>query len=159
MLNNGRSKFSFICPCGLRYFFTLVTHGQLKDNLYLYMLFFNCSERMAYFVVSFYYSFFATFIFQKCCHVFAYQGIATGRCMLINVRCSLFSITLCGPSWSYGRWIHNYLCNQCISPLTLWVRTLLSDLRQVGDFLQVLRFPPSIKLTASIEFTYCWKRR
>jgi len=29
-----------------------------------------------------------------------------------------------GPSWpwSYGSWIYNYLCNQCLSPLTLWVR-------------------------------------
>jgi hypothetical protein len=28
-----------------------------------------------------------------------------------------------GPlwSWSYGSWIYNYLCNQCISPLKLWV--------------------------------------
>jgi hypothetical protein len=25
-------------------------------------------------------------------------------------------------SWSYGCWIYNCLCNQCISPLTLWVR-------------------------------------
>ena len=25
-----------------------------------------------------------------------------------------------GPLWSYGSWI--YLCNQCLSPLTLWVR-------------------------------------
>ena len=24
-------------------------------------------------------------------------------------------------SWSYGSWIYNYLCNQCLSPLTLWV--------------------------------------
>ena len=24
--------------------------------------------------------------------------------------------------WSYGRWIYNYLCNQCLSPLMLWVR-------------------------------------
>jgi len=32
-----------------------------------------------------------------------------------------------GPSlpWSYGRWIYNYLYNQCLSPLKLWVRTLL----------------------------------
>ena len=28
-------------------------------------------------------------------------------------------------SWSYGSWIYNYLCNQCLSPLTLWVRILL----------------------------------
>jgi len=29
-----------------------------------------------------------------------------------------------GPSWSwsYGRRIYNYLCNQCPSPLMLWVR-------------------------------------
>ena len=29
-----------------------------------------------------------------------------------------------GPSWpwSYGSWILNYLCNQCLSTLTLWVR-------------------------------------
>jgi len=25
-------------------------------------------------------------------------------------------------SWSYGRWIYNYLCNQCLSPLKLWVQ-------------------------------------
>ena len=28
-------------------------------------------------------------------------------------------------SWSYGSWIYNYLCNQCPSPLKLWVRTPL----------------------------------
>ena len=30
-----------------------------------------------------------------------------------------------GPSWSwsYGSWIYCYLINQCLSPLTLWVRT------------------------------------
>jgi hypothetical protein len=25
-------------------------------------------------------------------------------------------------SWSYGGWMYNYLCNQCLSPLTWWVR-------------------------------------
>ena len=32
-----------------------------------------------------------------------------------------------GPSWSwsYGSDIYYYLCNQCLSPLTLWVRTPL----------------------------------
>jgi hypothetical protein len=25
-------------------------------------------------------------------------------------------------SWSYDSLIYNYLCNQCLSPLTLWVR-------------------------------------
>ena len=29
-----------------------------------------------------------------------------------------------GPSWpwSYTSWIYSYLCNQCLSPLMLWVR-------------------------------------
>jgi hypothetical protein len=29
-----------------------------------------------------------------------------------------------GPSWSwsYGSWIYYFLCNLCLSPLTLWVR-------------------------------------
>jgi hypothetical protein len=28
-------------------------------------------------------------------------------------------------SWSYGSWIYNYLCNQCLSPITMWVRGVL----------------------------------
>jgi hypothetical protein len=34
------------------------------------------------------------------------------------------SITFQGQSWpcSYGSWIFNYLCNQCLSSLMLWVR-------------------------------------
>jgi hypothetical protein len=66
--------------------------------------------------------------------------------------------------WSYGNWIYNDLCNQCLSPLTLWVRIpirrsvldttlcdkFVSDLRQVGDFLRLLWFPSPIKLTATI---------
>jgi hypothetical protein len=31
------------------------------------------------------------------------------------------SILLKGLSCSYGSWIYNYLCNQFLSPLTLWV--------------------------------------
>ena len=67
-----------------------------------------------------------------------------------------------GPSWpwSYGSWIYNYLRNQYRLPLMLWVRIsirdyvqhyvikFVSDLRKVGEFLWILRFPPPIKLTA-----------
>ena len=35
------------------------------------------------------------------------------------------SLVQAGQSWLYGSWIYNYLCNQCLSPLTLWVRILL----------------------------------
>ena len=62
----------------------------------------------------------------------------------------------------HGRWIYNLLCNQCLLPLknVSWnpvhdevysiqhyVIKFVSDLRQVGGF---LRFPSSIKLTATI---------
>jgi len=29
-------------------------------------------------------------------------------------------------SLSYGSWIYNYLCNQCLAPLMLWVQLPLS---------------------------------
>jgi hypothetical protein len=35
----------------------------------------------------------------------------------------LFILTELEPSWSYGSWIYNYLCNRCLSPLKLWVWT------------------------------------
>ena len=58
-------------------------------------------------------------------------------------------------SWSHGSWIYNYLCNQCLSPLMLWVRiplmerctryniyviNFISNWRQVNGFLSVLYF-------------------
>jgi hypothetical protein len=36
-----------------------------------------------------------------------------------------------------------------------YVIKFVSDLRQVGGFLRVLRFPPLIKLTATIYLKYC----
>ena len=42
---------------------------------------------------------------------------------------------------------------------TLYAIKFVSDLRQVGGFLQVLRFHPQIKSTTTISETYCWKLR
>jgi hypothetical protein len=62
-----------------------------------------------------------------------------------NLKCQLHTLSLYvikWPSWpwSYGSWIYNYLCNQCLSPLMLWVRisirarcTTLCD-KFVSDF-------------------------
>ena len=36
-----------------------------------------------------------------------------------------------------------------------FVVKFVGDLRQVGGFLQLLRFPPPIKLTATIQLKYC----
>jgi hypothetical protein len=66
-------------------------------------------------------------------------------------------VTCEGSLWtlSYGSRIYNYLCNQCVSPLRLWVRTpivarctwlqhyvikFVSDLRQVGVFDWIMSF-------------------
>ena len=81
-------------------------------------------------------------------------------CELMSLSYNLHVLIYWGLSWSwsYGSWIYNYLCNQCLSPITLWrvrirlrwdvLDTILfvSDLRQVTGFLRILQFPPSIKL-------------
>ena len=64
-----------------------------------------------------------------------YVWLRTLKCFLLFI-CHTFSpqlwyigdtgITWKGPSWwSYCSWIYNYLCNQCLSPLKLWVQILL----------------------------------
>jgi len=45
------------------------------------------------------------------------QNIKTAELMYVR-----FNKTK-GQSWSYCSWIYNYLCNQCLSPLKLWVQT------------------------------------
>ena len=63
-----------------------------------------------------------------------------------------------GPSWpwSYGSWIYNYLCNQCLSPLMLWLRISIrarctTKCCKVSQWLATGRWlSPPIKLTASI---------
>ena len=52
------------------------------------------------------------------------------NCYQIFVGCFVFTeqyiylFRLWGPSWpwSYGSWIYNYICNQCLLPLMLCVR-------------------------------------
>jgi hypothetical protein len=68
--------------------------------------------------------------------------------------------------WSYGSWICNYLCNQCLSPLMLWVRisirarcaTLCDKSLSVtcdrSGFLRVPWFPPPTR--ASPEYLTQW---
>jgi hypothetical protein len=89
------------------------------------------------------------------------------KCVVVLYRNFTFSTRLSGRRRGRDRMVvgfYNYLCNQCLSPLTLRVRIrtnevyaiehyvikFVNDLRQVGGFLLVLRFPPPIKLTATI---------
>ena len=64
-----------------------------------------------------------------------------------------------GPSWSwsYGSWIYNYLCNQCLSPQMLWVwiplkrvvlDTTLYD-KYVSDFAAGRRFSPGTPVSST----------
>ena len=85
-------------------------------------------------------------------------------CFSFYHLCRFNVIDMSSWSWSYGSWIDNYLCNKCISPLTLWVEiplrrgvldiTLCDKVRHWlvwgRGFLRVLRFPTQIKLTATI---------
>jgi hypothetical protein len=41
---------------------------------------------------------------------------------LIYLKLSDVSHFTASWPWSHGSWIYNYLCNQCLSPLMLWVR-------------------------------------
>ena len=59
----------------------------------------------------------------------------------------VFFFPLSGPSWpwSYCSWIYNYLCNDVVSSILYQ--------GEMYNILRVLRFPPPIKLTATI---YNW---
>ena len=53
--------------------------------------------------------------YQIYCSMFLkilYYGICNANCYEMGLPWS----------WSNGRWIYNYQCIQCLSPLTLWVR-------------------------------------
>jgi len=46
-----------------------------------------------------------------------------GLCFV--VFCGGFFLEGASWPWLYGSWIYNYQCNQCLSPLMLWVRILI----------------------------------
>ena len=86
-----------------------------------------------------------------------------GFLLILVTFVQIYYILYRGPSWSwlYGGWIYNYLCNQCISLLKLWVwiswrgvlyTTLCDEVCQCLAtglwFSRVLRFP---------LLKYCWK--
>ena len=73
-------------------------------------------------------------------------------------------------SWSYGSWTYKLpvqsvpITTKVVSSnpvdgevysIQHYVIKFVSDLRQVGGFLRVLWFPPSIKLIATILLKYC----
>jgi hypothetical protein len=84
------------------------------------------------------YSLFKTHSVLFICDIFAYFFLQfkVWYLFIYYFRCHFYTVHLLwywlywkicyvkGSSWSYGSWIYNYLCNQCLPPLTLWVQIL-----------------------------------
>jgi len=51
-----------------------------------------------------------------------------------------------GLSWSYGSWIYNYLCNQCLSPLMLrvWISLMAILMYSIQHY--VIKFVSDLRL-------------
>ena len=62
-------------------------------------------------------------------HDFIKQGVEHFMLGALSIYAYIWFIAFCGKgpswSWSYGSCIYNYLCNQCLSTLMLWIRILL----------------------------------
>jgi hypothetical protein len=48
--------------------------------------------------------------------------VISSSCFWLDTRLVTRIVKGSSWSWSYGCWIYNYLCNQSLSPLRLWVR-------------------------------------
>jgi len=55
---------------------------------------------------------------------YPWSSVTANQFIVATITLALHTNQSRGPSWSwsYGSWIYNYLCNQCLSPLMLWVR-------------------------------------
>ena len=61
-------------------------------------------------------------ILLRPCHIWCVSMLWS--CLVEYITYVVIYSCVQGPSWSwsYCSWIYNYQCNQCLSPLTLWVR-------------------------------------
>jgi hypothetical protein len=93
-----------------------------------------------------------------CCHKNLCTNILIGNsskvvCWLISImKVSISLQGLLSWSWSYGSCIYIYLCNQCLSPLTLWVWILLRQ-----GVLDTTLCDSSLSVTCdrSVVFSWC----
>ena len=60
-----------------------------------------------------------------------------------------------GRSSSYGSWIYNYLCNQCLSPLKLW-RSNSSHRKVYSIQLYVIKFVSDVWQISGFLHKYNW---
>ena len=57
----------------------------------------------------------------KSCHIIEVASLEGGSLKVFYYLCSSEICWRPSMPWSYGSWIYNYLSNQCLSPLMLWV--------------------------------------
>jgi hypothetical protein len=82
---------------------------------------------------------------------------AKRSCMLLLCYILIILYLRASWSWSYGSWIYNYQCNQCLSQLTLWVwnpfRWDMLDTTSCDKVCQLLEagrwFPPIIPFSST----------
>ena len=94
--------------------------------------------------------------------------------LLININNNIYKVNISGNRRGRDRMVVGFITTYAISAYHHWccefesrrgrgvqhyVIKFVSDFRQVGGFLRVLRFPPPIKLTVTILLKYCWKWR
>ena len=87
------------------------------DSVVFFYWSLNCSDSVVFFYWSLNCSDSVVF--------FVFQFIAKPQVQVEIINASLRYICFHKWSWSYGSWIYNYMCNQCISPFKLWVRIQL----------------------------------
>ena len=81
------------------------------------------------------------------------------NCLLFSLRCCVyFPVAFQGPSWSCGSWIYNYMCNQCLSPLT-WIWNPLSrgvlHTTLCDQVCSILWYPVLIELVLNLSLICC----
>jgi hypothetical protein len=102
-----------------------------------------------------------------------HRSISVGRGNVLIMALAPSCLYIQGPSWpcSHGRWnttsyaisaYHHWCCqfeSRSGQGVQHYVIKFVSDLRQIGGFLRVHRFPPPIIPDRPIELKYCWKWR
>jgi hypothetical protein len=102
-----------------------------------------------------------------------HRSVAVGRGNVLIMLLVPTCLYIQGPYWlwSHGCWntaiyviiAHHHWCCQFESRsgqgVPHYVIKFVSDLRQIGGFLRVHRFPPPIIPDRPIELKYCWKWR
>ena len=68
------------------------------------------------------------------------------RIFVLSLWCTWLTLTIFA---NRSLWVRTPL-RRCVLDITLCDKVFVSDLRQIGGFLRVLRFPPPINLTATI---------